>query len=368
MTMTHDRDQTTAVVVEDADVQAVWGPVRESGVSELAGQYVLATVLVGVSRAGIADRLSDQWQPLARLVPERGDPELVRNTLRFLEVRGILESREVEWDGADLSAATPDGGQWRCTERGTVLLSTVGTSLLGFYVEAYMPVLNALDGLLTGTREYGVDVARDTEALGRRCEPMTISFATNLVRDVLAARGANSVLELGCGTGGLLLHLAETDPDLRAVGLDIAPDAIALAQRRTDERGLTDRVSFVVGDAFAPDQWPAAAADCSVILAIGALHESFRDGRQAVVELLGRYRALLAGEPGRTLLLAEPELQIDEFDADYYLAHVLTKQGFPRPREPWLSVIEDAGLRCRRVLSQPNVEFRFAFYEIVAGE
>lgn len=361
--------QALPVEIVDADVQAAWRPVRAADVPGLAAQYVLATVLVGVARSGVAERLSaTEWVPLDRLVPPGSRTVLVRNVLRYLEVRGVVESRDVAWDGAELSDTTPQGGRWRLTARGSALLSEVGESLLGFYVDAYGPVLRSLDGLLTGRQEYGEDVVRDAEALGRRCEPMTVSFAANLIRKVMAERDATSVLELGSGTGGLLLHLATQDPALRAVGLDIAPEAVALAAGRVRERGLQERLSFVTADAFAPATWPAEAADCDLYLAIGALHENFRDGRDAVVELLSRYAALLAAAPGRALLLFEPELHVDAEDADYYLAHVLTKQGFPRPREAWLPVIADAGLACRRVFTQPNVEFQFAVYEVVARE
>lgn len=359
---------TESVIVEDPVVQEVWAGVGRGGAAALAEQYVLATVLVGLIKAGIADRLSaTEWTGLARLVPDGGAAELTRNTLRHLAVRGVVEARDVEWDGAEVSPATPSGGSWRLTPLGADLLGEVSRGLLGFYVEAYAPVLGQLDGLLTGRLDYGTDVTRDAEALGRRCEPMTISFLAGLLRRLMAERGATSVLELGCGTGGLLLHMADEDPSLRAVGLDIAPEPIELAGRRVAERGLDGRVEFVVGDAFAPGTWPATAASCDFMLAVGALHEQFRDGEDAVVDLLSRYRGWLAERPGRVLLLAEPEMQIDADDADYFLLHALTKQGFPQPRGPWLRVLDRAGLTCRRIYTQPRVAFRFAFYEVTAG-
>lgn len=368
--MTISRASTyEAVTVDDPAVQAVWRPIATEGVPDLVAQHVLASTLVGLHRAGVAQRLSaSNWTSLGELVPPGGIPHLVRNVLRYLRIRGVVESAGIDWVGAEPAPGSEDGGRWRLTEYGAALLSEVGSSLLGFYVEAYGPVLANVGGLLDGTVDYGPDVERDTEALGRRCEPMTISFLARLLRGLMTERDAHSVLELGCGTGGLALHMARIDPAFRAIGLDIAPDAIALAGRRLADSDLGDRVRFVVGDAFRPDSWPAAAAECDFYLAVGALHEQFRDGADAVVELLSRYRALLAAKPGRVLLLAEPELQINAGDAEYYLVHVLTKQGFPQGRQAWLHVIAAAGLRCERVYAQPNVEFRFAFYEITAGE
>lgn len=53
------------------------------------------------------------------------------------------------------------------------------------------------------------------------------------VRDTLATHGAATVLEVGCGTGDLLAHLAEHG--LAVEGLELAPDAVAHAAAR----GLT---------------------------------------------------------------------------------------------------------------------------------
>ncbi|MFH0851107.1 MAG: methyltransferase domain-containing protein [Candidatus Bathyarchaeota archaeon] len=57
------------------------------------------------------------------------------------------------------------------------------------------------------------------------------------------------VLEVGCGTGGNACYLANRY-GCTVVGVDIAEHMVEYAQRRADELGLTDRVSFRVGDAY----------------------------------------------------------------------------------------------------------------------
>ncbi|MFE5140026.1 SAM-dependent methyltransferase [Streptomyces fagopyri] len=344
--------RTESVEVLDASVQEQWKAVAGTGAAELASSYVLSSAVLGLARAGVTARLSGEWTPLADLVPPGGYTELARNVLRFVQVRGLVESQ---------------GDSWRLTPRGASLLGEVPEAVIGYYAEAYGPVLSSIEGLLTGRLRYGSDVARDTEALGRRCEVLFRSVGMNVVRELVGKYQAKRVLDLGCGTGGLVLDLCREDPGLRAVGLDIAEDAVALGSKRAAEEGLDDRASFVVGDAFAPDDWPEAARECDLFIAVGAVHEHFRDGEAAVVELLRAYSDLLASKPGSVLVLAEPELFTDAVDADFFLVHALTEQGFPQPREPWLKVIEAAGLTCRRVLSVPNTMFRFAYYEITAG-
>jgi len=57
------------------------------------------------------------------------------------------------------------------------------------------------------------------------------------------------VLDVGCGTGGNSCYLAEKY-GCRVVGVDIAEHMIKYAMKRAEEMGLTDRVSFQVGDAY----------------------------------------------------------------------------------------------------------------------
>lgn len=57
------------------------------------------------------------------------------------------------------------------------------------------------------------------------------------------------VLDVGCGTGGNSCYLAERH-GCRVFGIDIAEHMIMYAEKRAEELGLTDRVSFQVGDAY----------------------------------------------------------------------------------------------------------------------
>jgi len=60
------------------------------------------------------------------------------------------------------------------------------------------------------------------------------------------------VLDVGCGTGGNSCYLAEKYR-CRVVGVDIAEHMIRYAEKRVEALGLTDRVSFQVGDAYGLD-------------------------------------------------------------------------------------------------------------------
>ena len=68
-----------------------------------------------------------------------------------------------------------------------------------------------------------------------------------LYRDLLAPAG-NEVFELACGTGIVALHLARRG--LRVVGLDVEPDALAMAREKTRQElpDVQARLEWVEGD------------------------------------------------------------------------------------------------------------------------
>lgn len=57
-----------------------------------------------------------------------------------------------------------------------------------------------------------------------------------------------TVLDLGTGTGCLLLAVLSERPNATGVGVDISPRAVAVARRNAERLGLADRAHFAVGD------------------------------------------------------------------------------------------------------------------------
>jgi release factor glutamine methyltransferase len=160
--------------------------------------------------------------------------------------------------------------------------------------------------------------------------PFAVSPATliprpdseTLVEAALAAfprRGAvRRVLDLGTGTGCLLLAALSEFPDATGIGVDVVPEAAALARRNAAALGLGRRAGFVVGS------WGAALAAARFDLILSnppyieagaipdlapevALHEprsaldGGADGLDAYRALLPEIRRLLAPE-GRAVV------------------------------------------------------------------
>lgn len=56
------------------------------------------------------------------------------------------------------------------------------------------------------------------------------------VRELVRESGGGVVVEAGCGTGALLVRLADDNPNGLTVGIDLAPGMLATARRRIERR------------------------------------------------------------------------------------------------------------------------------------
>ncbi|WP_295737354.1 tRNA1(Val) (adenine(37)-N6)-methyltransferase [uncultured Oscillibacter sp.] len=72
------------------------------------------------------------------------------------------------------------------------------------------------------------------------------------------------VLDLGSGTGLLSLLLLQRQRELSVTGLELLPEAVALAERTAAENGLTDRLFFRQGDLRDRAALPAEPFDLAV--------------------------------------------------------------------------------------------------------
>jgi len=316
---------------------------------ELIQSYNLVHALFAVVDSGIAGRLGGE--PVSATAALVGvDPELGQALLRFLTIRGVVVTS---------NEPTP---RYSLTARGRALTSELSFAQMGFYREAYEPVLERMSPLLRGVESYPKDVQRNGEALGRHCAAGFHYWGKSVALHALSLLGAKSVLDLGCGGGGFLIDACRTDPQIRGIGLDISEGAIEFARKSVAASGVADQIQLFVGDAFAPESWPTACREADAIITVGTLHEQFRGGEDAVIALINKYAVLMEKGPMKGIIIGEPELMYDEHDADFYLMHVFTRQGLPRPREGWLPVFEKTKLRCEEVLTAPDNGPRFAYF------
>ena len=103
---------------------------------------------------------------------------------------------------------------------------------------------------IAGKREFwGLEFLLSADTLDPRPETETVVEAV-LAR--LPRNAAHRFLDLGTGTGCLLLALLSEFPQASGIGVDIAPGAALTARLNAERLGLAGRARFAVGD------WAAA--------------------------------------------------------------------------------------------------------------
>jgi SAM-dependent methyltransferase len=347
------RSEPESVELWDEQRIRDWQDYHLSGMPQLLSSMNLCHALLALTNSGMLARLREAGPVAAEALLHGVDPAVGTGLLRYLEVCGVLAEHQ---------------GVYRLTRRGELLVGPVALARLGFYLEAYSPVIGRMTDLLTGAARYGVDVTRAAGALSRHSGAVSTSAYTAIVLEAVRERRSSRLLDLGCGGGSLLVELCLARPDLSGAGIDVAPEAIEAAKRLAVGHGVADRLEFAVADAFDPGSWPASCGAADVICGVGMLHEQFRDGDGAVIDILNRYATLATGR--RMLLFGEPELRYDnqENDSDFFLVHFLTAQGIPRGRAGWLDLFERTSLRCRRVYGSAVAGPRTLFYELEPRE
>lgn len=153
---------------------------------------------------------------------------------------------------------------------------------------------------ITGTRAFhGRDFRVTPDTLDPRPE-------TEILVDLALGTPFAQVLDLGTGTGCILLTLLAERPQARGIATDLSPAALAVARHNAAALGLADRADFVLSDWFA-----AVAGTFDLIVSnppyiaaheMADLSPEVRDHEPRLAltdgaDGLTAYRALAAGAP-----------------------------------------------------------------------
>jgi predicted O-methyltransferase YrrM len=206
-----------------------------------------------------------------------GDHDLLVAYLRVLAAAGLITGE----------------GSWRLTRFGRAVVSddVVRASYEGYggyHTELYRELPALLRG---GPRRR--DTVESAELIARLSAAIYPLIRDLLVRTVTARR-PRRVLDVGCGAGLHLAAMLEAAPDATGLGVDVDPDAAALARRTLRERGLADRAGVEVLDirqAIAAGLPGALADGIDLALLANSIYYAPLDER---VELLRAVAGLLA--------------------------------------------------------------------------
>jgi ubiquinone/menaquinone biosynthesis C-methylase UbiE len=198
-------------------------------------------------------------------------------------------------------------------------------------------------------------------AMGRRWllplyDPLTRLFGVTRVHRELVARAdirpGHRVLEIGCGTGNLLLAVHRRHPDATLVGLDPDPDAVRRAGRKAVRAGL----SVQLDRGFAGElPYPDASVDR--VLSAFMLHHLDRAEESAAVREIARVL-----RPGGQLHIVDIAGAAPSHGLLGRLAHRSHHHGEPGA-DRIRALLQDAGLTDIAVSDQDSTRIgRYAFH------
>lgn len=157
------------------------------------------------------------------------------------------------------------------------------------------------------------------------------------------------VADLGCGGGDRLISILRRYPAVRGVGIDIATDALEVAETRAEASGLRDRLTLVADNMLKMRPRPAFA-EVDLLTCFMAGHDFWP--RERCVNTLARLRELfpnvrrfLIGDATRTADVPDQELPV--FTLGFELGHELMGAYIPTVAE-WESTFEAGGWRLHR--------------------
>ena len=322
---------------------ALRGPERRPWFESIRNGYTLAFILHALLECGALKALrdvGDEGLTCNELAEKCGlDAALLSGVLNYLVV-------------AD-SVVVRDGEKFRLGSRGTWAFDEHVISGLGVIIDAYGCVMQELLPALKKEKRYGVDFVRSGKHVAE------VSIRTSRKNQQVVVRecnrlGITKLVDLGCGAAGVIIALLRSGPKMRCVGLEIDDDALNYARDNVVAAGLADRVAFVAGDMGKPEEFAnkPEMQDVQAFNCIMVLHELLRNGEEAVVDLLRRYKKLF---PGRYFFLGEVCAWTDD---DYrktdpldigrlwyqHLMHPLSLQGLPVSHDTWMSIFSRASV------------------------
>jgi len=240
-------------------------------------------------------------------------------------------------------------------DKGRVLVEVARGWLDGVY--GYEGVYHSMEPLLRKEIVYGRDICRRARfvAKGRGHIENWVFFPMAI--DMLTQGNRRRVLDLGCGDAAFLRHLCTANPSIRAVGIDMSPEAIGDAEGLVRHAGLQERIELAVVDINALKSTPVELKDIDAATAFFVLHEILYDGKEVLLDALRGYRARFPGVPLMVFEIdkATPEAMRRRpgMSIQYNLQHALTHQKLV-DRSAWHAIFQEAGFTA---IEERNVRF-----------
>jgi SAM-dependent methyltransferase len=211
-------------------------------------------------------------------------------------------------------------------------------------------------------------VRRDSRAISVACRSIARAFFDPPFRALLDGIDFRKVTDLGCGSADRIVMLAEDRPHVKAIGIDVADGAVAVASEAVAAAGLGDRVTLIQDDVMALTL-RADYRDVDLVTCFLMGHDFWP--RENAVQMLRRLREtfpglqnFILGDTCRSTGIDGPAHPM--FTLGFETVHAVMEQYLPTLNE-WESVLEESGWRiaAQRLIDLPAFSF---IYRLVPAQ
>ncbi len=304
----------------------------DSNVITILAGYYQSIILLNFLRAGVFELLQN---------PITAQDLSVRVGWRYGKLRACL----------DFLAETTDFIRRDGRQRYHASYSVRQLRGLEFQVEkfagAYGKTVRQLPDILTSKDELGKRTV-DSRSLARAFAAGAAESRGMVTAFIVAAR-PKRLLDLGCGSGSLLVQLAKIDPEFRGIGIDSSRLMCTLARQHISRLSLQARIQIRKLDAREVERLP----DADSLHAGSLMNEMFQSGSGEAVDYLKRLKRRYKG---RDLWIVDYYARLGlNSGADLHtllhdLVQVLSGQGLP-PKDirQWRSIYKASNCHLREV-------------------
>jgi SAM-dependent methyltransferase len=178
-------------------------------------------------------------------------------------------------------------------------------------VGAYHVLLTNFTSTMKNELVYGKDFIRDGRLVAKS-SVLTGKANYSWVAQKISDLKVDTVVDLGCGSGDIIIDFCKKQNSFRGIGLDIDPQAIQVAKENVKKNQLDDRIELITGDMLDPSTYShkiESKGEKVAFNAIMALHEFLIHGEIAVVNVLKKMKKEF---PGSYFILGEFNRCTDE--------------------------------------------------------
>ncbi|MFX1478980.1 MAG: class I SAM-dependent methyltransferase [Promethearchaeota archaeon] len=111
------------------------------------------------------------------------------------------------------------------------------------------------------------EVAKAFETMAKT--PPFILLRRKIISQLKKLEPKGTLIDLGCGSGNLLLKIAKLFPNLELIGIDISFEILSLAEKRLTEHSFDSKITFKVGNV---ENIPAPDNSVDFIVSSFSLH------------------------------------------------------------------------------------------------